>query len=62
MNKTSRNKIRKPNKNHPWKQHSPNLFKSISCEAIDRHIFEGITKTLIRKMKKTTYGAEIKPC
>jgi len=52
---------RKVSKNHPFKQHCPNLFKSHN-EAIDRYSGERASERLIRKMKKSGNGPIIKPC
>lgn len=52
---------RKIKKNHPYKRHCPNLFKS-TTEAIDRYIREGYAERSIKSMKKSGLGPVMKPC
>lgn len=44
---------------HPWKMHTPGLFKS-NTEAIKAWKAEGITKRLIKSMHKDPRGARVK--
>lgn len=52
---------RKVSKNHPYKQHRPDLFKS-HREAIHRHVSDGYILIALKKLKKSNLGPILKPC